>query len=1052
MVRPLMLLWLLLVTVARLSAQKAEGLSAMRVLSSTVSVRAWTVEQGLPQSSVIELGSDSRGYLWGATFGGLFRFDGRSVVPFSASEVPAISTNSVTALHVAGDDVWVGTPGGTIARLRDGRFVDSLPTLPHDQANIAIDNILITRPGEFWVREGDQVEHAVNGRWVDGPRFRSTSNFVTDRSGNVLYHGPDGLIRVTPQGDASQIANPTNGPQENPSALHLDAADRVWLGLTSGLWSYYRGAVRQLHRSKDAVVAVVTDSSGNVWFSDGPRLFRLRVDGPTGTAMAEPVLDAGTLITTLATLHDGLLAIGTLEGLLVLRLNPSRIITDERLTPAPEVGSLASLGDGTVFLTSRCSDVIQTDGGTRVVRRIARPDTLGCTRSLLIDRRQRLWMGGDGAIRRTGARRDRDPSRDTVFALTRFLDEPPEVRALLERGDTVFFGLSDGRLGRIGPDDRLTFVPGFTIPTDVPVHSLASDTLGNLWVAQVGMVTRLRRNDVAIFHRLHGVPNAVPRTLMADQRGGVWVGTYGSGLWHLNPSSTPRTRAVPLPDRTVSSMTMDARGRWWMSGNRGISIVQRSALDEWLADSSEVPGVRLLQVADGVPEGNNGRPAAVRIAPGRLAFSSVKGLVEIDEDVVVTSGVTPPVRIDSIVTNTGRALVTDSVLQLELDERTLQIGVSVPTYRFAEAVRLRYRLIGRDDGWINLGDVRELRLVSLAPGAYRLLVEARVPGGAWRAAPPLAFTVIPHFVELWWPPVLAAAVVVVLTVLLLLLRVRATRATARALEVELRARREAAESTARHQRELAQVGRVAVAGELTASLSHELGQPLAAIVNNAEVARRLLARHAGHGNALQQSVEEALLDVVAQGRRASQVVREFRRFLRREHGERETVRLSELFESVTVLLRHEFEQRDVRLTVRVNDDVPVLVVERVLFQQVFVNLLQNACEAAGRNRKGLVLVRARRVGDGVRVSVVDDGPGFAADVRRSAFEPFVTTRRDGMGMGLAIVRRVVDAQGGHIAVGHLPGAGAVVSLWLPARHVPTDTSDSLVPSQVTTHA
>lgn len=279
-------------------------------------------------------------------------------------------------------------------------------------------------------------------------------------------------------------------------------------------------------------------------------------------------------------------------------------------------------------------------------------------------------------------------------------------------------------------------------------------------------------------------------------------------------------------------------------------------------------------------------------------------------------------------------------------------------------------------------------------------------------------------------------------------RVGAAVATARAREVELQARREAAESAEQHQRELAQVGRVAVAGELTASLSHELGQPLAAIVNNAEVARRLVARH-GTAGAHAAAIDEALLDVVAQGRRASQVVREFRRFLKREHGERELLDVRELVDSTTLLLRQEFDASGVKWHVHVAPGTPAVLVERVLLQQVLVNLLQNAHEAARLAPNGQVLVRARPVANGVRISVADSGTGFPASMRRSAFEPFVTTRDSGMGMGLAIARRVVEAHGGHIAAGQLPRAGAVVSLWLPAQHRPVIRTDSLVPLQVT---
>jgi C4-dicarboxylate-specific signal transduction histidine kinase len=240
------------------------------------------------------------------------------------------------------------------------------------------------------------------------------------------------------------------------------------------------------------------------------------------------------------------------------------------------------------------------------------------------------------------------------------------------------------------------------------------------------------------------------------------------------------------------------------------------------------------------------------------------------------------------------------------------------------------------------------------------------------------------------------------------------------------------EQQEQHQRELTQVGRVAVAGELTASLSHELGQPLAAIVNNAEVARRLLARSGSTGGVVDPRLDEALQDVVAQGHRASEVVHAFRRFLRREHGEREALGVRDLLESVSLLLGREYAEAGVQLTLSVDPGVPALEGERVLLQQVFVNLLQNALQAAQWRPPGQVLVRGRASAGGVRITVVDSGPGIAAEVRPALFEPFVTSRSGGLGMGLPIARRVVEAHGGHMGVGRLPGAGAVLSVWLPA--------------------
>ena len=174
-----------------------------------------------------------------------------------------------------------------------------------------------------------------------------------------------------------------------------------------------------------------------------------------------------------------------------------------------------------------------------------------------------------------------------------------------------------------------------------------------------------------------------------------------------------------------------------MPGNLGLSVVPLASLHRWLTDSTEMPGVRLLTFAEGVPEGNSGRPAAARMGPSLLAFANVSGLVQVNTDNVLTSGTTPVVQIDSVRTGDGGRLDGDGELTLGAGERVLLVGFSLPTYRFADAARFRYRLDGRDVDWIALNDRREIRLAGLRPGRFTLHFEARVPGGEWRAAPAL---------------------------------------------------------------------------------------------------------------------------------------------------------------------------------------------------------------------------------------------------------------------------------------------------------------------------
>lgn len=1014
-----------------LPAQPESSPSSVRLLSTSVSLRRWGNEQGLPQASVTRLAIDRDGYVWGGTFGGLIRFDGQTVLSRSAREVPFLTGNAVTALLARADgELWIGTPTGTIGRLRDGRVLDTLPRAPLPPGKGALD-LLMDADGTVWLSSLDAVYWYAEGRWSPAPLpYHVASQLAHDARGAVVFHGRQGVVRATRSGGqllAPSVLPPaTRTPAESPLAMHTDRRGRMWIGSSDGLHELLHGRLRRVAGVPGPVLALASDGDGALWIGSDAMLYRYRPAlADTSLAAIEAVVNAGSQIAAIVSTADGALVVGTLDGLLVVRQALVTVIASP--TGDRRIGANSMVGDGAgrLWVANACGASALVDRGGNVLDSIRMPEATDCTRSLARDARGRIWVGSDSAI----VRRDANGGR-RVWRIAPVTASPLAVRPLLVSGDTLWFGMSDGRIGHIGPDDALTFSAPWQLADDRPVESMARTDDGSVWVAQTGRLTRWVGARRTMFGAEVGIPAAVPRALLPRPGGGVWIGTYGSGLHYFRPGE--RGRPVPMPDQTVSALLQDDEGRLWMPGNRGLTVVTMASLQRWLLDSTEVPAARLLSSSAGVPEGNFGAPAATVIAPRVLGFASVGGLVVVESDRVAGTESSPRLSIDAIRTPRRTLAPGAGHVDLAADERVLQVDFSAPTFRSTEATEFRYRLDGRDAQWIPLGDRRDLRLVGLRPGRFVLHIEARVGEGAWRAADPLTLAVAPLFVERLWWRVALVLLMLGMAVQYVRQRLRAAEAEARVREVALEARQRAVAQQEQHQRELTQVSRVAVAGELTASLSHELGQPLAAIVNNAEVARRLLARSGSTGGAVDPRLDEALQDVVAQGHRASEVVHAFRRFLRREHGEREELGVRDVLESVTLLLGREYADAGVQLTLSVDPGVPALEGERVLLQQVFVNLLQNALQAAQWRPPGQVLVRARASAGGVRITVVDSGPGIAAEVRPALFEPFVTSRSGGLGMGLPIARRVVEAHGGHMGVGRLPGAGAVLSVWLPA--------------------
>lgn len=241
-------------------------------------------------------------------------------------------------------------------------------------------------------------------------------------------------------------------------------------------------------------------------------------------------------------------------------------------------------------------------------------------------------------------------------------------------------------------------------------------------------------------------------------------------------------------------------------------------------------------------------------------------------------------------------------------------------------------------------------------------------------------------------------------------------------------RRQAEDAALRAQAELAHATRVATLGELSASLAHEVNQPLMAVVTNGEAGLRWLHRDSPDLH----EVDAAITRTVSEARRASEIVKRVREFLAKRSTPREALDAGVLIEDAVRLVQHELNREAVQLRVAVAADLPAVHGDAVQLQQVLVNLMLNASQAmAGQAAGRHLLVDAQPDGEGqVAINVTDTGPGIDEAHLETLFQPFFTTKPQGMGMGLAICRSTAEAHGGHLSVRSAPGGGATFRLVL----------------------
>ena len=243
-------------------------------------------------------------------------------------------------------------------------------------------------------------------------------------------------------------------------------------------------------------------------------------------------------------------------------------------------------------------------------------------------------------------------------------------------------------------------------------------------------------------------------------------------------------------------------------------------------------------------------------------------------------------------------------------------------------------------------------------------------------------------------------------------------------------RKRAEQALAKAQQELAHAGRVFSIGELTASLAHEINQPLAAIVANANASRRWLDRKVPNYKLAQASLES----IVRDGNRASAIIQRVRSFSAKALPSRAPLDVNDVIREVIAIASHEIAREQVGLQTQLAEALPAVVADRIELQQVVLNLVINSIEAlrpiVGRPKE-LLISSSRRNRSTVEVAITDNGSGIDAQHMERMFDAFFTTRSHGMGLGLAISRRIIEAHNGTLRVSPNPRWGLTLAFTLP---------------------
>jgi two-component system sensor kinase FixL len=230
------------------------------------------------------------------------------------------------------------------------------------------------------------------------------------------------------------------------------------------------------------------------------------------------------------------------------------------------------------------------------------------------------------------------------------------------------------------------------------------------------------------------------------------------------------------------------------------------------------------------------------------------------------------------------------------------------------------------------------------------------------------------------------------------------------------------------QNEIAHVSRLSAMGQMNAAISHELNQPLSAASNYIAVARKMIGDDDARSQKL-QTARDAMKNAEAQIFRAAAIIQSLRDFVEKRESTRSLQNLPDLIQEAVTLTMLGHKRSNVKLNIALDPATPPLLLNKVQIQQVLMNLVRNALEAMANTNQSELTISSTTDAVGTTITVRDNGPGFSTEVAAQLFQPFVTTKETGMGIGLGICQSIVAAHGGTIEASSAnPGAIFVIRL------------------------
>ncbi len=996
---------------------------------SELLVNRWTVEDGLPSNSLVEVSQSPEGYLWISSFSGLTRFDGNQFNIYDRSYLPNLTTDGFT--HLTTDRFgrfWIGTRGDGLLTYNRGQFRSFGHPLP---ARAAIMDILVDDQQQIWIGVDDLGAFRYEGgRPIPIPNPQvldvTVSDLAMDSEGAVwIGTSGKGLTRFFEGGFTTYTTH--DGLPDNQIGSLLPGDEYLWISTPRGLARLKGKNIEIVPELREVPAdALLEDEHGSLWVGSDKGLMRFHPI--TGKAEVLSSFEGQILrgIGSMTVDREGSLWFTTFSGgLFQVRRSVFKNFTQEDGLDGDVVDTICEVGSDEVWVGTYSGTVNTIVDGK--VGTVDFDDKLrGRARNIYRDREGGVWISSNGGLIH------RKDGKSTLYTEEHGLPSLQTRVTFQGSSGQIWVGTS---LGMAHFTEEQTFeVEQGELGTRF-ILSIDEDLDGRLVVGTRGsLLIREESGEIRRFSAEHGMPGSVVFSTFVDPGGAIWLATNG-GLGRLKDG---RIRALDkrrgLPIDSVFDLKLDSLGYLWLTSAVGVIRAPFDDLQAYMDGEFERVETELFDEHDGMVNRECvGARKILQATDEKLWIPTLGGVTRVDPLDLPPAPPTPEVvidrfRVDGVAFNLDQprpvlpspnrplskpeAPTSGSVPHfLDPGPQRIELGFSAPSFVAPSKVRIRYMLEGFDPGWISAQTDRAVSYTNLPPGNYRFRAVAASSEGRWpEEEAVLEFSIRPAFHQTAAFFTLAGGLTLWGIVWLFRRRMAAVhhrnvqlkQRIERQQQVELEREKLIKELEVKNQ-ELEQLGY---------SFSHDLKTPLVSIHGFLG----LLEEDTAAGDS--RRVREDMDQIRAAADRMNRLLnglRELSSLGRRDMG-RQTLPFAEVVQQALLDLADSLKER--RATVHVAKDLPYVVGRRHQLVRAVSHLIDNAAKFAADDDEPQIEVGTRDDGRQTVFFVRDRGIGIDRSHHMGIFGLFnrLDQNREGVGIGLAVAERVIKTHSGRIWV------------------------------------